>query len=167
MKTKFVTLMFITTVLSSVLTLVSCSKEDVTGTQPNSNTASTAKNSSSSMNGVGSAIPAYYDAKLFNIIFIPFSPQASATLIAQNPGINFIYQSDPGLPDAQPFISVIDAIPTDGMNPVWQEVQITFINGVTPYQLFSDDEIADAVTNHEISLDFTDEVYKCPIIGKH
>jgi hypothetical protein len=61
---------------------------------------------------------------------------------------------------------VIDAIPGDGFNPIWEEVQITFINGHTPRQLFSDDEIAEAVANGEITLDFTGEVYWCPVVGK-
>jgi hypothetical protein len=72
------------------------------------------------------------------------------------------------LPGGQPFISVIDAVPGDGMNPVWQEVQITFNSGFTPRQLYSDDEVLAAASglNPEITLTFTDEVYKCPVIGK-
>ncbi len=118
-------------------------------------------------NGIKSVIPAYYDGKIFNIIFVEFSSQAEATLIDKNPGINFIYQSDPGLPGGQPFISVIDAIPGDGMNPVWQEVQIVFNTGFTPHQFFSDEEVLAAATgsNPEITLNFTTEVYKCPVIG--
>ena len=111
-------------------------------------------------------IPAYYDAKIFNIQFVEFSPQAEQQLLAHNSGLNFIYQSDPGLPGGQPFISVIDAIPGDGMNPIWEEVQITFTSGHTPRQLFSDDEIAHAVDSGEITLEFTGEVYWCPIVGQ-
>jgi hypothetical protein len=120
------------------------------------------------IHGISSAIPAYYDGKIFNIIFVEFPPKAEATLILKNPGINFIYQSDPGLPGGQPFISVIDAIPTDGMNPVWREVQITFNTGFTPRQLYSDNEVlaAAAGLNPEISLTFTSEVYYCPIVGQ-
>jgi len=169
MKSKSRILALVTAVLGSALFLVSCSKEDATGTQTTSNSAnSTSAYGKPSLQGITSAIPAYYDGKIFKIIFIPFSKQASATLIAQNPGINFIYQSDPGLPDGSPFISVIDAIPGDGMNPVWREVQIAFNPGVTPYQLLSDNEIlaAAAGPDAKITLTMTDEVYKCPIIGK-
>lgn len=125
----------------------------------------TVKEVTSSDNGIKSVIPAYYDGKIFNIIFVEFSSNAEATLIAKNPGINFIYQSDPGLPGGEPFISVIDAVPGDGMNPVWQEVQIVFNTGFTPHQFFSDEEILDAASAGEITLNFTDEVYKCPVIG--
>jgi hypothetical protein len=116
-------------------------------------------------NGAASTIQAYYDHQLFNIHFVEFSPAAEKALLAHNGSLNFIYQSDPGLPGGQPFISVIDAIPGDGFNPIWEEVQITFIKG-TPRQLFSDDEIANAAANGEITLDFTGEVYWCPIVGQ-
>jgi hypothetical protein len=96
---------------------------------------------------------------------VEFSPNAEAALLQHNGSLNFIYQSDPGLPGGQPFISVIDAVPGDGFNPIWEEVQITFIGGHTPRQLFSDDEIAAAVAAGEIALTFTGEVYWCPVVG--
>src|SRR5262249_2273435 len=77
-------------------------------------------------NGTASTIPAYYDGKLFNIHFVEFSATAEKSLLAHNKSLNFIYQSDPGLPGGAPFISVIDAIPGDGFNPIWEEVQIAF-----------------------------------------
>ena len=117
-------------------------------------------------NGAASTIPAYYDHQLFNIHFVEFSPAAEKALLAHNGSLNFIYQSDPGLPGGAPFISVIDAIPGDGFNPIWEEIQITFINGHTPRQLFSDDEIAEAVANGEIKLELTGEVYWCPVVGQ-
>jgi len=116
--------------------------------------------------GAASSIPAYYDHQLFTIHFVEFSPQAEKALLQHNGSLNFIYQSDPGLPGGAPFISVIDAIPGDGFNPVWEEVQITFTAGHTPRQLFSDDEIAAAVDAGEITLEFTGEVYWCPVVGQ-
>lgn len=118
-----------------------------------------------STRGTASGIPAYYDAQLFTIQFVEFSAAAEQTLLQKNQSLNFIYQSDPGLPGGEPFISVIDAVPTDGFNPVWEEVQITFTAGNTPRQLFSDDEVAAAATAGEITLTFTGEVYWCPIVG--
>src|SRR5205823_596997 len=115
--------------------------------------------------GISTAIPAYYDSVIFTILFSEFSANAEANLIAHNPNLNFIYQSDPGLPGGEPFISVIDAIPGDGMNPVWREVQITFNAGFTPHQLYRDDEVLAAAASGEITLDTTDEVYWCPVIG--
>ena len=121
-----------------------------------------------SSNGRGSVIPAYYDAELFNIQFVEFPPAAEEAILEHNSSLNFIYQSDAGLPGGEPFISVIDAIPGDGFNPIWEEVQITFTAGNTPRQLFSDDEIAAAVDDGEITLEFTGEVYWCPVVGpKH
>jgi len=118
-----------------------------------------------SSNGSASAIPAYYDAKLFTIHFVEFSPAAEKALLQHNNSLNFIYQSDPGLPGGLPFISVIDAVPGDGFNPIWEEVQITFTPGHTPRQLFSDTEVEAAFEAGEITLEFTTEVYWCPVVG--
>lgn len=121
-----------------------------------------------STKGAASSIPAYYDHKIFSIHFVEFSPNAEKSLLAHNNSLNFIYQSDPGLPSGQPFVSVIDAIPGDGFNPIWEEVQIAFTDGNTARQLFSDDEIAAAMLAGEITLTFTGEVYWCPVVGpKH
>ena len=116
-------------------------------------------------NGSASEIPAYYDAELFTIQFVEFSAAAEKALIQHNQSINLIYQSDAGLPGGEPFISVIDAVPGDGFNPLWLEVQITFTTDHTPRQLFSDDEVEDAVASGEITLEATDEVYWCPVVG--
>jgi hypothetical protein len=70
------------------------------------------------------------------------------------------------LPGGEPFISVIDAVPGDGFNPIWEEVQITFTAGNTPRQLFSDTEVEAAVDAGEITLTFTGEVYWCPVVGR-
>src|SRR6266403_2491653 len=118
-----------------------------------------------STSGSASAIPAYYDHNLFDIQFVEFPPAAEKALLQHNASLNFIFQSDPGLPGGQPFISVIDAVPADGFNPIWEEIQITFTSGHTPRQLFSDNEIADAFTAGEIMLDATGEVYWCPVVG--
>jgi hypothetical protein len=115
--------------------------------------------------GAGSSIPAYYDGNLLTIHFVEFSTQAEQALLQHNGSLNFIYQSDPGLPGGQPFISVIDAVPGDGFNPIWEEVQITFTMGHTPRQLFSDTEVLAAADAGEISLVFTGEVYWCPVVG--
>jgi len=58
-----------------------------------------------------------------------------------------------------------DAVPTDGFNPVWEEVQITFTQGHTPRQLLSDDQAAAAALSSEMTLAFTGEVHWCPIVG--
>lgn len=116
-------------------------------------------------NGAASVIPAYYDHELFNIQFVEFPPAAEQALLQHNASLNFIFQSDAGLPGGEPFISVIDAIPGDGFNPIWEEIQINFTQGNTPRQLFSDDEILDALEAGEITLEPTGEVYWCPVVG--
>ena len=60
-----------------------------------------------SSNGRGSVIPAYYDVELFNILFVEFPPPAEERLLVHNKSLNFIYQSDAGLPGGEPFISVL------------------------------------------------------------
>lgn len=119
-----------------------------------------------SSNGKASEIPAYYDHGLFTIHFVQFKETPAEKLLEHNKNVNLIYQSDPGLPGGKPFISVIDAVPGDGFNPIWLEVQITFTAGHTARQLFSDDEVLDALGAGEITLTFTDEVYWCPVVGK-
>lgn len=113
--------------------------------------------------GINGSMPAFYDHEVFTINF--FRLPSQSVLLAKNSQTNFIYQSDPGLPGGQPFVSVIDAIPGDGMNPLWAEEQIAFTAGHTPRQLFSDDEIAAAVASGEITLTPTNELYRCAVIG--
>ena len=121
--------------------------------------------SAQAQHGNASTMPAYYDHQLFNIHFVEFSANAEQKLLQHNHNLNLIYQSDPGLPGGAPFISVIDAIPGDGFNPIWEEVQITFKPGHTPRQLFSDTEVGAAFDAGEITLRLTGEVYWCPVVG--
>jgi hypothetical protein len=134
-----------------------------------SDIALNASSRSGSLNtkGIGGAMPAFYDDKIFTINFSEFPKGSEATLLAQNTAVNHIFQSDPGLPGGAPFISVIDAIPGEGagFNPLWLEVQIAFTAGHTPRQLGSDDEIAAAVASGEITLAPTTELYRCSVIG--
>jgi hypothetical protein len=118
-----------------------------------------------SENGSAGDMPAYYDHELFTINFKELSEDAAHSILTHNQSLNVIFMSDDGLPGGQPFISVIDAIQADGFNPLWLEVQIVFNPGHTPRQLFSDDEITDALLAGEITLEATDEVYRCSVVG--
>jgi hypothetical protein len=116
------------------------------------------------INGVAGSMPAYYDHQPLTINFMRLTV-AQSTLLTKNSQQNIIFQSDPGLPGGAPFISVINAIQTDGFNPLWAEIQIAFTAGHTPRQLFSDDEIAAAAVSGEITLTPTNEMYRCSVIN--
>jgi len=118
-----------------------------------------------SENGRAGVMPALYDGQQFTINFKELSDTAAESLLAHNGSINVIYMSDEGLPNNQPFISVIDAIQGDGFNPLWVEVQIHFTAGNTPFQLTSDDQINEALAAGIITLEGTGEVYRCSVIG--
>jgi hypothetical protein len=111
--------------------------------------------------GTTNAISAFYDGKMFSIFFVEFPPQAEKSLIDQNPSFNFIYICDA----FQGFIIVLDGIPGDGMNEVWQEVQIVF-NTLVPQQFFTDNDILAAASLGLITLVKTTEFYTCSVIGK-
>jgi hypothetical protein len=118
-----------------------------------------------SENGREGVMRALYDGQLLTINFKELADKAADALREHNGSINVIYMSDEGLPSNQPFISVIDAIEGDGFNPLWVEVQIHFTPGTTPFQLNSDDEIEAAFVAGKITLEGTDEVYRCSVIG--
>ena len=135
------------------------------GTNSGTNSTAVIKSGTSSKtttHGSATEMPAYYDAKLFTINFQELPPKAEQTTLARNGQINNIYQCDFCGFD---FISVIDAIPTDGMNPLWLEVQITFNSGFTPHQFFSDNEVLAAAASGEITLTPTSEMYTCSVLG--
>jgi len=121
--------------------------------------------SGGSLNGSAGDMPALYDSQLFTINLKQLSDTSATAQLNHNGSVNFIYMSDDGLPGNQPFISVLDAIQGDGFNPLWVEVQIHFTAGHTPRQLGSDDQIEAALNNGEITLEFTDEVYRCSVVG--
>jgi hypothetical protein len=119
----------------------------------------------SSPNGRDGTMDAYYDGQLFTINLKQQSDNSASSLTGHNQSINILYESDDGLPGGQPFVAVIDAIQGDGFNPLWLEVQIHFTAGHTPRQLTGDEEIEAAFESGEISLEATDEVYRCAVIG--
>ena len=91
---------------------------------------------------------------------------AEGSLVPNDPSINTIYASN-DLDEEQTFTPVLDAIQGDGFNPLWQQVLIVFNPGFTPHQFVSDDQVlaAAAGANPEITLDVTDEVYRCSVVG--
>lgn len=120
--------------------------------------------SASSTQGVAGSIPVYYDGNLLTTNFALLPAPAQTPIHDRNGQINVIYQSDstPG------FVSVIDAIPGDGMNPIWEEQQITInVPGGTQQSLglTSDTAILAAQQAGTITITDTDELYRCSVIG--
>lgn len=117
-------------------------------------------------NGREGSMPAIYDGELFTVNFKEMPDKAADALLAHNGSVNIIYTSeDTVLPDGSHFVAVLDAIQGDGFNPLWLEIEITFKPGVTPRQLMSDDDVADAFMAGDIDLDSSGEVYRCAVIG--
>jgi hypothetical protein len=120
----------------------------------------------SSPNGVAGSMPAYYDAQLFTINFKELPPGGESATLAHNGSINTIYMSDGCMPSGQMFVSVLDAIQGDGFNPLWNEVQVVFNKSAPCQQFTSDTDILAAAAANTITLQKTDEVYRCSVIGK-
>jgi hypothetical protein len=143
-----------------VLGVASCSKNDPAA--PSGTNAMLER----SMNGSAGQMPAYYDDQLFTVNMMELSDDAAAKL-QHNPGLNEIYTTK-DLDEEQDFNPVIDAIPGDGMNPLWEQILIVFNPGFTPHQFTGDEDIdaAAAGSNPEITLVDTHELYRCSVIGK-
>ena len=116
-----------------------------------------------SPNGASTQRPVFYEGKQVTVNM--FEVPASDPLLANNTGVNTIYATN-DLDEEQDFLSVIDAVPGDGMNPLWHQVLIVFNQGFTPHQFTSEDEVlaAAAGPHPEITLVSTDEVYRCSIV---
>ena len=114
--------------------------------------------------GAQGEMPAFYDDESFTINSKELG--SSEVLLAHNENHNIIYATN-DLDDEQDFFPVLDAIQGDGFNPLWLQVLIHFNPGFTPRQLTSDVEVlAAAAGDHpEITLEQTDEVYRCSVVG--
>ena len=125
-----------------------------------------AKSGGESENGAASQRPVYYDGELFTVNMMELADAASESVIAQNPTFNEIYATN-DLDEEQDFLSVIDAVPTDGFNPLWRQNLIVFNPGFTPHQFTSDEDVLAAASgaNPEITIVQTDEIYRCSVVG--
>ena len=155
-------------VLAFAACLIAGCESSPTGTTPLSRQRSAVAPNASVTNtkGIGGAMPAFYDARLFTINFSELPSGGETANLIHNGGINNIYQSDQCEAAGHRFVSVIDAIPTDGMNPLWQEVQVTFKSTSSCTQFKSDNEVLAAAAAGTITLTPTGELYRCSVIGK-
>lgn len=134
--------------------------------RPSANAGLLGASTTGSTSGIGSAMPAFYDGKLFKINFTELPPGGESANLTSNGSINNIYQSDQCNALGKTFVSVIDAVPGDGMNPLWQEVQLVFANARNCQQFTSDNQVLAAASSGLVTLIPTGELYRCSVIGK-
>lgn len=136
----------------------------VSTTAPNMN-HNVAQNLHGPQNGSLAQRPVYYDEELLTVNMMELSDDAAEKILANNQSVNEIY-AYADLDDEQPFNSIIDAVPGDGMNPLWEQELIVFNPGFTPHQFFSDVEVEAAAegANPEITLVDTEELYRCSVV---
>jgi hypothetical protein len=127
--------------------------------------AASASADNGTKNGSQTNMPALYDGETLTINFKELPSGGEAANLAHNGSINTIYQCDQCEAAGFMFISVLDAIQGDGFNPLWNEVQITFADGVPFTQFQSDNDVAAAAAAGEITLTQTTEVYRCSVVG--
>jgi hypothetical protein len=152
---------FLTVSLLGAAVIAGACSSEPTAVQNRQTNISASQTTDSSMKNV----PALYDGKTFMINLKLEPPPAQGVLINRK-GLNNIYECDMCEAAGVHFTFVIDAIPTDGMNPHWLEQQITFTAGHAPRQLQSDNDVAAAVSSGEITLTSTGQVYRCSVTGK-
>jgi hypothetical protein len=109
-------------------------------------------------NGRATAMLGWYDCEQHVILHKDISEGAAAALAANNTQLNTIFI----FPDMSN-LDVVDAIQTEGFNPLWQEVEVTW--NVTPYLLCSDDQIFAAEMRGDVTLTTTGELESCPVVG--
>ncbi len=118
-----------------------------------------------SMNGAAGQMPAFHDGEQVTVNMKEMPDPAEGGPLFNNPSINTIYASN-DLDDEQEFLPVIDAIQGDGFNPLWQQVLYTFNAGFAPHQFVSEAEVLAAAAAGQITLDDTDEIYRCAVVGQ-
>jgi hypothetical protein len=115
-------------------------------------------------NGAAGEIPAFFNGKSVTINVKQLSDTAAASLLANNPNVKTIYVTN-DLDQPQQFNPVINAVPGQGFNALWLQVEIQFNPGVTPHQFTSEADILAAAKAGQITLINTGEVYRDSVVG--
>ena len=127
---------------------------------PHATQATTTKDSE----GAATQIPAFFNGQQFTVNMLELPNGGENAVLANNPSVNTIFaQAD--LDQAQPFPPVINALQGAGFNPHWQQVLISFNTGVTPHGFTSEAEVQAAAAAGQITLEVTNEVYRCSVVG--
>src|SRR5690348_13991206 len=144
--------------LAGVIMFAGCNKsESVNPSSPTVKNHPSGSNLSSS-NGSSSIELIYYDGQKFMMNLMPLD-QSGSNLLMHNKSTNTLYE-------ATGFLTVTDAIQRDGYNPIWQEVDITFVT-IAPKQFLSDNDVLAAVAAGQITLTQTGEMYRCDILNQN
>ena len=129
-------------------------------------TAATAAQASTKGNDNGAAgqIPALFNGKSVTINVNQLSDSAAASILANNPRLQTIFVTN-DLDEPQAFTPVINAVPGQNFNALWDQVLIQFNPGVTPHQFTSEADILAAAKAGQITLINTGEVYRDSVVG--
>jgi hypothetical protein len=114
--------------------------------------------------GAAGEIPAFFNGQSVTINVKQLSDTAAASIIAHNKNLNIIYVTN-DLDEPQDFTPVINAVPGQGFNALWLQVEIQFNPGVTPHQFTSEADILAAAQAGQITLINTGEVYRDSVVG--
>jgi hypothetical protein len=115
-------------------------------------------------NGAAGEIPAFFNGKSVIINVSELSDTAAASIIAHDKNLKIIYVTN-DLDEKQEFAPVINAVPGQGFNALWLQVEISFNSGVTPHQFTSEADILAAAKAGQITLISTGEVYRDSVVG--
>jgi len=114
-------------------------------------------------NGAAGEIPAFFNGKAVTIN-VKELDTAEDRGLPNNPSLRIIYVSN-DLDDPQDFAPVINAVPGQQFNALWQQVIYQFNPGSTPHQFTSEADILAAAKAGEITLMPTDEIYRDSVVG--
>jgi hypothetical protein len=115
-------------------------------------------------NGAAGEIPAFFNGQSVTINVKELPDKASASILAHNPRVQIIYVTN-DLDEKQDFAPVINAVPGQGFNALWLQIQISFNPGVTPHQFTSEADVLAAEKAGQITLTNTGEVYRDSVVG--
>jgi hypothetical protein len=115
--------------------------------------------------GSSTDIPAVFNGQPVTVNMLELPNGGENAVLANNPSVNTIYAGKDLDIKAQPFPPVINAIQGAGFNPHWQQVLISFPQGVTPHGFASEADVLAAAKAGQITLTVTAEVYRCSVVS--
>jgi hypothetical protein len=114
--------------------------------------------------GSGTQMPAFFNGQQFTVNMVELPEDGESAVLTHNKSVNLIY-AQVDLDQAQPFPPVINEIQGVGFNPHWQQILIHFPAGVTPHGFTSEADVLAAANAGQITLEVTNEVYRCSVVG--